>query len=456
MRDQHFIGGYCILGELGRGGSGVVYKARDPKDGRIVALKALPAGTADPKTIKRFLREANALLRLKHPNIVAVLAAGTDQGVHYYVMEHVTGHSLAARLRQCGRLSGAEAAKLFTMVARALAFIHANGLVHRDVKSANILIDQDGVAKLADFGLVRSGETTMLTGDGNVVGTPGYMAPEQVTSTDVDARADLYSLAIVLYEALTGTVPFVSTSVYKVMMSQRFERPDPPGRRCPGLEPEVSRVLMAALEKDPAARFPDVIRFADALRKAGLPVGEVADSVPESAGPEKLAPRPGAHADGSGQFAGVRPGFALLAAALIGATLFIILTREAHAPIAPAQATAPAPASSAATVLTSETDQAFRRLQLADLHYTDGLRRYRARDLDGAILALNRCVQLRSDHAAYTRALAVALTDAGRTQEARETWRLYLRQESSVAEAAVAHKVLETLDRVAAGPARKP
>src|SRR5215218_9286217 len=203
-------GRYQLGSLLAVGGMARVYLASDRVLERPVAVKVLsPPHAQDPVFVERFRREARSAARLSHPNIVAVFDSGTDAGLHYLVMEYVPGQSLAELLARQGRLTPRQAAELGVEVCAALAAAHAQGLVHRDVKPANVLVGDDGRVKVTDFGIVKAAATT-LTGTGTVLGTAAYLSPEQAQGGPVDARSDLYSLGCVLYELLCGSPPFGS------------------------------------------------------------------------------------------------------------------------------------------------------------------------------------------------------------------------------------------------------
>jgi hypothetical protein len=234
-----------ILGLLGAGGMGAVYKARQPALDRFVALKILPAANAGGVNFEeRFNREARALARLSHPNIVAVHEFGQAGALHYFLMEFVDGANLR-QLERAGRLAPREALQLIPQICDALQYAHDEGVVHRDIKPENVLVDRKGRVKIADFGLAKilgyDAEALRLTAEGQVMGTPHYMAPEQVERPlTVDHRADIYSLGVVLYEMLTGDLPLgkFSPPSRKVQVDVRFDE-----------------VVLRALENDPARRY---------------------------------------------------------------------------------------------------------------------------------------------------------------------------------------------------------
>src|SRR5436190_774721 len=212
-------GRYRLESKLGSGGMSTVYLARDETLERWVAIKLLHREISDqPDQLERFRREARAVAQLSHPNVVAVIDAGEDGGFPFIVFEYVSGETLKARIDRLGRLPLDEAAAYAIEIGRGLAAAHARQLVHRDVKPQNVLIDPEGRAKVTDFGIARSLESDGLTKTGRVLGTTDYVSPEQAMGHDVDARSDIYSVGVLLYEMLTGEPPFKAETVVGVAM----------------------------------------------------------------------------------------------------------------------------------------------------------------------------------------------------------------------------------------------
>jgi eukaryotic-like serine/threonine-protein kinase len=253
-------GRYRLESKLGSGGMSTVYLARDETLQRWVAVKVMHREISDqPDQLERFRREARAVAQLSHPNVVAVIDAGEDGGYPYIVLEYVEGETLKQRIDRLGRLPVDEAAAYGIEIGRGLAAAHAQRLIHRDVKPQNVLIDAEGRAKVTDFGIARSLESDGLTKTGRVLGTTDYVAPEQAMGQGVDARCDIYSLGILLYEMLTGEVPFQADTLVGVAMKHVNERmPDVQERR-----PEISSAFAAVIErataKEPKKRYPDMI-----------------------------------------------------------------------------------------------------------------------------------------------------------------------------------------------------
>jgi eukaryotic-like serine/threonine-protein kinase len=261
---------YRIERELGRGGMGMVFLARDTTLDRPVAVKVMhPDLSVHGSITQRFLAEARMIARLRHPNIVSVHTAGEATGIFYYVMDHVPGESLRERLNVAGKLDNDEAVRIIGDIADALAAAGLAGLIHRDVKPENILLDSaTGRAMLADFGIARVAAAEVeaqLTGQGVAVGTPTYMSPEQAAGEGVDSRSDIYGLGVVAYEMLAGQPPFRGPNGAAVISMQLSEKPVPIEKLRPDLPAHVSQTIMRALEKSPEHRWQTGSEFRRAL-----------------------------------------------------------------------------------------------------------------------------------------------------------------------------------------------
>ena len=261
-------GRYFIIRELGHGKAASVYLAHDDKHGRQVAVKVLDIGVAAEVGADRFLREIRLLAKLQHPRILPIYDSGESDGVLYCVMPHVVGESLRERLVRERRLPLEAALRIAREVAEALDYAHRQGVVHRDVKPENILIDGDHVL-VADFGIARAitraaGERT--TAAGLALGTPAYMSPEQAMADPaLDARADVYSLGIVVHEMLSGSTPFSPRSAQDVMARRNSAQP---AGRIPDAPPELPKVIRKALSLRPAERYNGALEFTEALDAA--------------------------------------------------------------------------------------------------------------------------------------------------------------------------------------------
>jgi serine/threonine protein kinase len=267
MSATRMIGQYEVLGLLGEGGTGQVYSARDTVLGREVAIKSLrPELLSDSSFVERFRAEAANLASLNHPNITTLYTLLADEKQLYMVMELVRGHTLeAVLLERQEAISPHEAVAIISQVVDGLSYAHAVGIVHRDIKPANLMITGSGQLKIMDFSIARVQGSQRLTRDGSIIGTLAYMAPEQLRAEEVDARTDLYSLAIVMYEMLSGSVPFTATSDYELMRAQIHNAPARLKNRVAGLDPQIEKALMRALSKKPSDRYSSVAAFGEAI-----------------------------------------------------------------------------------------------------------------------------------------------------------------------------------------------
>jgi serine/threonine-protein kinase len=266
------IGQYEIREQLGEGGIGQVHAAFDTILQREVALKSLrPELLSDTNFVERFRAEATSLARLNHPNITTIYSLIPDDRNLYMVMELVRGHTLDDVLKQRnGPIAVRESLAIIAQAADGLNYAHSMGVIHRDIKPSNLMIAENGVLKIMDFGIARVRGSQRLTRSGSIVGTLAYMAPEQLRGEEGDETCDLYSLAIVLYEMLSGTPPFSATSEYDLMQAQINQRPERLIPRVPNLDPRVETALLKALSKKPAQRFPSTRAFSDALGASSL------------------------------------------------------------------------------------------------------------------------------------------------------------------------------------------
>jgi len=252
------VGRYQLDEVLGAGGMAVVYRGTDRILHRTVAVKVLAEPQArDPVFVERFRREARAAGGLNHPGIVAVYDTGSDGDRHFIVMEYVEGRTVAELIRDEGRPPPRQVAEIVEQVAGGLAYAHENGIVHRDVKPANIMVTPTGEAKIMDFGIARATSGEPLTQTAAVMGTATYIAPEQAEGKAVDARTDIYALGATMYQLLTGRPPFVAGTPVAVAAMHVFEPPEPPTAIDPSVPAPLEAITLRALEKDPGARYQD-------------------------------------------------------------------------------------------------------------------------------------------------------------------------------------------------------
>jgi beta-lactam-binding protein with PASTA domain/predicted Ser/Thr protein kinase len=300
-------GRYRLLHRVGSGGMADVWCAEDQQLGRRVALKLLHRQfSEDPEFVERFKREASAAASLQHPHVVAVYDRGEWDGTYYIAMEFLEGRSLKQVVREEGPLDLLRAIDLVVQILRAARFAHQRGIVHRDIKPHNVIVDDEGRAKVTDFGIARAGASDM-TETGSIMGTAQYLSPEQAQGLAVSPQSDLYAIGIVLYELITARVPFDGESAVTIALKQVAEAPVPPSSYNPAVPPELDAVVLRALEKDPGARFISAEEFIGALEGVadriasgaavgpgtvafGAVAGELPPTVPPAVEPPTEAP----------------------------------------------------------------------------------------------------------------------------------------------------------------------
>ena len=262
-------GRFQIIEERGRGGMAVVYKAYDGVLQRTVALKVLlPVMAANQEFTQRFRQEAITAANLRHPNIVVIYDVGEYGRFQYIVMEYLDGPTLQQMIEQQGILPLPRVVGILGQLADALDYAHRQGLVHRDVKPANVMVGAQDRVTLTDFGLVKAARGSHITGEGVAIGTLRYMSPEQARGAEIDYRSDIYSLGVIVYEMLTGATPFTGTTPYQTLHELIYEPPPPLTRLNPNVAPAVERMVLRALAKEPSRRFASAGEFAQALSAA--------------------------------------------------------------------------------------------------------------------------------------------------------------------------------------------
>ncbi len=286
-----FADRYEIVSEIARGGMADVYLARDSKLDRPVALKVLsPELSRDPAFVERFRREAQAAASLNHPNIVGIFDWGQEHGTSFIVMEYIDGQTLRDLIHHEGTVAPGQVADIGADIAAALSFAHKNGVVHRDVKPGNVLITTAGQVKVTDFGIARAGGSNdALTRTGAVMGTATYFSPEQAQGLAVDGRSDVYSLGVVLYEMATGEPPFTGDSPVSTAYKHVRQPVIRPSQKVPSIPPELERVVMTCLAKEPVDRYQsaddlraDLMRFRRGQAVMGMPITAAVTTIPDA------------------------------------------------------------------------------------------------------------------------------------------------------------------------------
>jgi len=276
-RGTTLAGRYEIIEELGKGGMGNVYRVEDKKTNEELALKLIkPEIASDKKTLERFSNELKLAHKISHKNVCRMYHLGEEQGVHFITMEYVPGEDLKSMIRMTRQLTVGTAISVAKQVCEGLEEAHRLGVIHRDLKPSNIMIDKAGTVRIMDFGIARSLKTKGITGTGVMIGTPEYMSPEQVDGKEADQHSDIYSLGIILYEVLTGRLPFEGDTAFAIGMKHKSEEPEDPRKLNSQIPEDLSRLILKCLEKDSENRYQSAEELRSALIRIekGIPTTE--------------------------------------------------------------------------------------------------------------------------------------------------------------------------------------
>jgi serine/threonine protein kinase len=277
-RGTILAGRYEVLDELGSGGMGKVYRVFDHKLGEEVALKLIrPEIAANRKTIERFKNELKIARKIAHTHVGRMYDLGEESGLYYIAMEYVPGENLKSFIRRSGHLTVSKAVSIARQVCEGLAEAHRFGVIHRDLKPSNIMVDREGNARIMDFGIARTFESKEITGLGIIIGTPEYMSPEQAQGEKVDQRTDLYALGVMLYEMITGQVPFEDESTLNILRRHEIEQPRPPKDLNPEIPYSLNALVLKCLEKPVERRYQtasDLLRDLDSIKTTSVKVAK--------------------------------------------------------------------------------------------------------------------------------------------------------------------------------------
>ena len=326
-----FAGRYQVIEELGKGGMGKVYKVLDKEVNAKIALKLIkPEIASDKKTIERFRNELKVARDIAHKNVCRMYDLGREEGAYYITMEYVSGEDLKSFIRRSGIISVGKAISIATQVCEGLLEAHRLGVVHRDLKPQNIMIDREGNARIMDFGIARSLRAKGITGSGVMIGTPEYMSPEQVDGKEADQRADIYSLGVILYEMVTGRIPFEGDTAFSIGVKQKSETPRPPKEINEQIPEDLNRVILKCMEKEKENRYQSISELHSELMnlEKGIPTTE--RIVPER--------KPLTSREITVQFSLKKliiPALVITAIIIIGLLLWKILPSKKHVPLAP-------------------------------------------------------------------------------------------------------------------------
>jgi len=438
---EQTFGKYKVLRELGKGGMGIVYKGLDPATQKEVAIKVLPATMVERTTVERFNREAAAMAKLKHPNLAEVYEVAMTHGQHFYAMEFIEGDTLTSIIKNRGPLPISACLDIIIQVSSALSCIHKQGMIHRDIKPGNIMINKDGKAKLMDFGLVQIQGATRVTVEGASVGTAEYMSPEQISEDEIDERSDIYSWGATIYELLSGRPPFEGASFQSVLMKHKYESPPTLRSKRSDIPAELERIVLKTLAKEPSQRYQNVQELLDEVTKLkGTAAGKSAPSgrtevmsKPTPVKKEKSVIRINLN---------VAPLLFILIVA--GGLYYTYIHNEAFRNYVSAFLKRPA-AQAPQEDLTEQAEDYFKSLEMAEQHYLKAQEYDRKGKYSSAILEYKKAIRQRKDYALYYYDLAQVYEKRKDKINLIKTWQDLLKNAPDSSYAAIAQEEIEKL-----------
>ena len=444
---EKMIRKYKILREIGKGGMGIVYKALDTTDQKTVAVKVLPTMLVDRSTVERFSREAQAMARLKHPNLIEVYDYGMAEGQHYFAMEFIEGESLKTLIKRKGTLSVNETLAIIAQAAEALAYTHGEGVIHRDIKSANIMVTNDGKVKVMDFGLVKIPGVTQVTMEGSAVGTAEYMSPEQVSDEELDTRTDMYSLGVTMYEMLVGHTPFQAENLQAVLMKHKYETPPPISKERPDIPAAMEHIAMKAMAKEISRRYQkmqelleDIYRIkgkSQATQKINLPMTEKITPIKSD---NKQKPQ-------KNEIKKKKLVPAILGLIIVILAVFGFLQRAKILETCSNISDKVQALFQKDDHLLGKTEASFKELQEADDHHKLGLRYYKEGLFDQAIREYKKAINLRKDYGPYYKNLVKSYEAKKEYKNAIKAWEGLLKYDASGSYTELALQEIERLGK---------
>ncbi len=451
------LGQYKIVREIGKGGMGVIYKALNPANQKSVAIKVLPPMMVDRVTVERFHREVQAMVKLKHPNMIEVYESSMEHGKHFIVMEFIDGENLKNMIKAKGPLPIATCLKIAVQVADALAHMHQSGMIHRDIKPANIMIMPDGRVKLMDYGLVKILGMTSVTIEGASLGTVEYMSPEQITGEGVDARTDIYSLGITIYEMVTGRLPFKGETIQEVLRKHQSETPPSARQIRPSVPMELELTINKTIAKNAKDRYSTAEILKNDLQKIlGTVSGELSTSTVEIKPSQHKPARPTStekvvlipekkHVVGLAKESSSVPWGKIFIFIILLATSYVYRDKIKIAfNKVPWKKVAVFPGQKD---LVSETNASLMNLEEAEKRFAQGKIYSQQGLLDKAVEEFEAAIQLRMGQPAYYKELATTYERQAEFKKAIKVWEELLKFDDNAVEVRMAQQQIHQLSQ---------